>query len=90
MKNPAEMTAAEINRELDRLEKLCSAFTDEMIAAGRGYERPSEWMKRDDPLSQRGRAAYRRCDALRIEMELRYGPDCPARLPRGFGPRKQF
>jgi hypothetical protein len=41
-----------------------------------------------DPLTDRYIENGNRRQALRIEMEMRYGPGTPSRLPRGFGPRK--
>lgn len=84
MKDPALMTASEINRELDRLDARRSRNTDAFIAAGRGEERPSEYLTKDDPLSLEARAIYDRSGALRREIERRYGPGAPSRLPRGF------
>lgn len=70
-KNPEEMSATAINT----------------FAAGRGNERPSDYLKKDDPLAQRARTLYNRRLFLRMEVELRAGPGMK-RLPRGFGPRK--
>lgn len=77
------MSAAEINREMDRLRKQESAFCDEMIAAGRGYERPGEWLKKDDELSLRGRTISDRRSALQVEIHVRYGSQAPSPLPTG-------
>lgn len=82
------MLASEINRELDALERRSTRNTDAFIAAGRGHERPSEYLKQDDPLSRAARAIFERQSALRAEVERRYGPGAPRRLPRGFGPIK--
>ena len=82
------MAAAEINRELDRLDKQSSKTCDLMIAAGRGYETTEEIRKKDDPLAQTCKALWDRRSALRNEIELRYGPGAPSRLPRGLGPRR--
>ena len=49
----ATMGAAEINKRLDVLDRESRAITDEFIAAGRGYERPSERRHKTDPLSLR-------------------------------------
>lgn len=90
--NPAkpvsEMSAAEINKALDQLDKQDSKFTSEMIAAGRGNERFSDWSKKDDALAQYGLKLFRQRMDLKAEMERRYGPKVPSRLPRGFGPIK--
>ena len=81
------MAAAAINAEIEKLVKADSALAHELIAAGRGHERPSEYLKKDDPLSRKARALFDRRHALRMEVELRAGPGM-TRLPRGFGPRK--
>lgn len=86
-KQPALMTAAEINRELDRLDRQRRRLTDEFIEAGRGRETASETQKLDDPLARRWNAITGRAYDLRNEITLRYGPDAPSRLPRDFGPR---
>lgn len=89
--NPAisQMTANQINSKLDKLDKLDSKLTDAMIEAGRGYERPSDWEKMSDPLAKKLQQAYRDRMDLRNEIERRYGPGAPSRLPRGFGPIKR-
>ncbi len=81
------MAAAKINAEIERLVKADSELTHAFIAAGRGHERPSEYLVKDDPLSRRARAIYDRRHELRTEVELRAGPGM-SRLPRGFGPRQ--
>ena len=91
MANPkpvSEMSAPEINRSLDKLAAEGSRLTHEMIEAGRGNERPSEYMEMTDPLSVRLRSNLERRSALRIEVERRYGPGAPSRLPPRFGPIK--
>ncbi len=85
-KDPAGMPAAAINRELDRLDTTQSQITTELIAAGRGYEKIQDSLKKTDPLSMRLRANTDRSRALRHEIERRYGPGAPSRLPRGVGP----
>ena len=90
-KDPASMTATEINKELDKLNEQDSALGSLMIEAGRGYERPSEYLKMTDPLAMELRKNADRRQALRIEIDVRYGPSPPSRLPtgRGFGPRSK-
>jgi len=90
MKDPAYMSSAEINRELDRLRVQSSAFCEEMIAAGRGYEKYTDWKDKTDELSRRGRAVYDRTSALQVEIHVRYGDRAPNPLPTGrkHGPRK--
>lgn len=84
----ASMLASEINRALDKLEAEDSRLTGEMIAAGRGNERPSEYLQMNDPLSMRLRANWESKKELYRERDRRYGPGAPSRLPRGFGPLK--
>lgn len=85
--DPARMTAGQINKALDALDRASSKITDEFIAVGRGHERPSETWKLDDPLARKWKQVTARQAALRNEIALRYGPGAPHRLPRGFGPR---
>lgn len=89
-KDPATMTAPQINKELDKLDQLSSETTDALIAAGRGTEMSSETFTKSDPLANDFKAIYHRRMALRIEVEQRYGGRIH-RLPTGkvFGPRKQ-
>jgi hypothetical protein len=84
--DPARMAGAAINSELDKLDRKSSALTDKLIDAGRGYERMSETMSKGDPLSVQFRAVHDRIRALHAEIERRYGPGAPRRLPKGFGP----
>jgi hypothetical protein len=84
MRDPATMTPAQLNRELDALDRRRSRNTDAFIAAGRGEERPSEYLTKSDPLSREAREIFDRSSALRAEIERRYGPGAPSRLPRGF------
>jgi hypothetical protein len=88
-KDPRTMTAGEINKELDRLDTLRSANTRAFIDAGRGHERPSEYLTKTDPLSLAARVIGDRQDALHNEVRARYGLGAPRRLPtrQGFGPR---
>ena len=84
MKDPASMTPAQLNRELDALDARRSRNTDAFIAAGRGEERPSDYLGKDDALSREATEIYGRSCDLRREIERRYGPGAPSRLPRGF------
>lgn len=89
-KTIACMTAGEINKALDRADRASSKLTDEFIAAGRGYERPSETRTMSDPLAQRYKQLSDERSELNNEISRRYGPGAPRRLPfgRGFGPIK--
>lgn len=84
MRDPADLTPAQINRELDALDRRRSRNTDAFIAAGRGEERQSEYLGKRDPLSREATEIFERQSALRAEIERRYGPGAPSRLPRGF------
>ena len=87
-KSPATMSATEINKRLDQLDQKSSLLTDQMIEAGRGQERPSDYAKKTDPLSMEINVVANEFADLRAEMSRRYGPNVPSRLPRGFGPIK--
>lgn len=93
-KAPASMKASEINRELDKLDAQSLTITDRLIASGRGNEPYQSIMRGTDPLSLEARSVNARMEELRAEIQLRYGPGAPSRLPtyqRGrFGPRSAF
>ena len=82
------MSGSELNKEYDKINKLQSKLTDEFIAAGRGHELPSVIRHQTDPLSIRHQELNKKYDAVRSEMQLRYGPSLIGHLPKGFGPRK--
>lgn len=86
-KDPSDMSAAEINRELDRISAEDSKVNQEFIDAGRGHEKYWDILKKDDPLSRKALALASRRHKLKIEIERRAGPGM-SRLPKGFGPRK--
>ena len=89
-KDPAVMLGAAINSELDKLDDIDADLCNRLIEDGRGYETRNEVIAKSDPLSVLVKnASIRRWD-LRHEMERRYGPKCPNRLPKGFGPIKQY
>ena len=67
----ADLTRAELERALGKAHALSMALCDEMIAAGRGHERPSETSQLTDPLAQRVNAAAEREQALRDEAARR-------------------
>ena len=56
MLDPRTMTAGQINKELDKLDQIDHDLTEQMIAIGRGHERPSEYLNKTDPLSLELRA----------------------------------
>lgn len=85
-KDPAVMQPAEINRELDALDKRGERNTAAFIAAGRGHERPSDRRDMTDPLTLEERAIHLRRSALTGEISKRCGPGAPNRMPKGFRP----
>lgn len=90
VRDPATMTAGQINRELDLIDETISKLTDAFIAAGRGEETSSQTAKLKDPLANAFNAQSSRRIELRLEIEHRWGPAAPSRLPgRGFGPRRK-
>lgn len=89
MKNASEMSASQINRELDRLDTEREKINEEFIAVWRGHETAEETHRKSDPLALRWRTISDRRSELREEMERRYGPGCPSRLPRGFEPIRE-
>lgn len=71
MKAPSLLTRAELERALAKAHALSMALCDEMIAAGRGHERPSETRTKADKLAQRVNAAAQAEQALRDEAARR-------------------
>lgn len=88
---PATLTASALNKELDKLDALHSTLNKHFIASGRGHETPESLRDKQDALATFSRVLAHRYTALQREIELRYGPRAPARLPmkRGFGPRER-
>jgi len=87
-KDPKTMTPAEINRELDQIDKKRSKLNDEFIEAGRGSETVNETWKKDDPLALRYKELSNRHGDLQREIYARYGPGAPSRMPKGFARRR--
>lgn len=75
------LTPSEINRRLDRLDKLGSKVNDKFIAAGRGHETTNEIYRMTDPLALEYNRIADETRALRAEISRRYGPGAPSRLP---------
>jgi hypothetical protein len=65
------MTNGKLQKTLDAATKAASRITDELIAAGRGNERPSETFKKSDPLSLRLQANARERHKLLDELTRR-------------------
>lgn len=84
----AGLGAAVINKALDRLEKESSEINDELIAAGFGHMGLQQISRLDHPVAQKYNQNYAQLSMLRDEIDRRYGPGAPSRLPRGFGPIK--
>lgn len=82
----AAMSGAAINKALDQCDALASKTCQELIDAGRGRERAQETYRMSDPLALRFIAEVDARAMLRREVDRRYGPGAPSRLPRGFGP----
>lgn len=80
--DPKTMSAGKINTELDAVSALRSQITDEFIAAGRGYERPSDWQDKTDPLSLRAKVVSDRIATLIAEIEYRAGSRARRLSPR--------
>jgi hypothetical protein len=89
-KPPEQMTAGEINKALDRLDKKMSELTDKFIAEGMGHLRPTEFPS-GHPLTKMYNQLKDERFSYEMERDLRYGPGSPSRLPtgKGFGPRKK-
>ena len=91
--DPNRMSAAAINRELDKLDKIRNKLDDEMIATGRGHETWSETVSKNPATSDDLTIAYQvvsaRAGDLRRQVERRAGPGMK-RLPKGFGPIGQW
>lgn len=87
---PEQMTAGEINKALDRLDKKMSELTDRFIAEGMGHLRPTEFPS-GHPLTKMYNQLKDERFSYEMERDLRYGPGSPSRLPtgKGFGPRKK-
>ena len=86
-RHPGTMQPSEINKELEDNRKKSSVLNQRMIEEGRGSERPSEYRKKSDELSQSLTRILDRHDALHQEIATRYGPGAPSYMPKGFKPR---
>ena len=71
MKSPALMTRAELERAMLIAGKKAMVICEAMIAAGRGYEKPSETRTKTDPLSIARNVAADWEAALYAERERR-------------------
>jgi hypothetical protein len=89
VKAPEEMTAEEINREIDKIDAASSKLNSEMIEAGYGHVKYWDTEKEAPEFWPRFKKLHDRRQQLRMEIVSRYGPGAPSRLPKGFGPRKR-
>jgi hypothetical protein len=84
------MTANQINKELDKLDAISSAITDEFISANRGHETSFQIMKQTDPLSVRYRENVEKRWELLNEIARLWGPGmhrAPVKQPKTIGRR---
>ncbi len=65
------LSEKKLRAEYDRTSAARSLVTDELIAAGRGYERHSETVAKSDELSLRYLAAHEACAAVVAEQKRR-------------------
>lgn len=66
-----DLTRAELARVEERADRVCRRYTDEMIAAGRGHELPSQTARKDDPLSKLYTAAMEHSADIGAEKRRR-------------------
>ena len=86
MDNISQMSPSAINTELARIEdELAAVQNDIWDTAGRENERPSDWHRLNDPLSNHYRSVRERFDALRQEIINRTGKDYN-KMPRDAKP----
>ena len=88
----AGMTAGAINKALDVLDKESSKLNDQLIEAGFGHIGLQQIVKMDHPVARQYAVVSEQQRWLHNEIERRYGPGAPYRLPagRGFGPIKSI
>ncbi len=71
MKPPSELSPAELTRAIAKVDAESSAICSEFIAAGRGYEKPTETRLLSDPLALRWKACATKGAELRAEWDRR-------------------
>ncbi len=69
--NPAAMSETQLRKALARIDKESSAMCDEFIAAGRGYEKPTDTWKLNDPLALRWKAMLEAHGPIQVERDRR-------------------
>jgi hypothetical protein len=67
----ADLSSARLQSLHKRTRAEQDKYGDEMIATGRGYEKPSETRTKTDPLSQKVDDAHDRMYHVRAEMDRR-------------------
>jgi hypothetical protein len=82
-KDPAAMTAGEVNRELERLSAESSVNCRKFIEAGRGHETWETISRAADPLAVEEQRIHARRQALLVEVRRECGPDF-YEFPRGW------
>jgi hypothetical protein len=78
--------ASAINKALDTLGKKQSKLIDNLIEAGLGHVGLQKILIMDHPVAKQYAQVNDQIALLRREIERRYGPGAPSRLPPGFGP----
>ena len=68
------MTKSELKRKFASIRKQDARLCDAMIAAGRGNERPSEYLRKDDALSLKARELSSIRSGLEYEAARLFGP----------------
>lgn len=71
MKPISELSPAELTKRIAKADEISSALCSEFIAAGRGYELPSETITKTDPLALRWRNHAQYSSNLRDERDRR-------------------
>jgi len=86
IEEPGSLTPKEFNDESAMLADQARIINQKLLDAGRGFEKPSETLKKDDPLSREFKAVADRQHRLREESKLRMG-DYYSYLPSHAGKR---
>jgi hypothetical protein len=87
-KDPRTLPGAAINKALDKIDDKISKMTQRMIDKGYGSIRHSD-LPMTDPEVVEYKKLYDERATYKNEIDHRYGPGAPSRLPKGFGPVKQ-
>ncbi len=82
MKPISEISGTDLKKRIARVSKRSSEITQELIDSGRGYEKPTETLTKDDSLSKLWKENHRELSTLLGELEARrtyHGSDRPIR-----------